>query len=64
MNVSLSTPSLAIDSCYISLVSQKALRIINHSDTPISFSWKSFANAAEVSVDLQSCLSFQSSSLR
>jgi hydrocephalus-inducing protein len=30
VDVSLSTPSLSIEPCYISLVSQKTLRIINH----------------------------------
>ena len=33
VDVSLSTPSLSLDPCYISLVSQKTLRIINHRST-------------------------------
>ena len=47
VDVSLSTPSVALDSTYITLVSQKTLRIINNSEMPISFSWKSFANNLE-----------------
>jgi len=46
-DVSLSTPSLSLESSYISLLSQKSLRIRNNSDTPISYMWKSFANAYE-----------------
>ena len=47
VDVSLSTPTLALESTYISLVSQKTLRIRNHSDIPIKFSWKSFALVEE-----------------
>ena len=46
-DVSLSTPSLSLESSYISLLSQKSLRIRNNSDTPISYVWKSFANVYE-----------------
>ena len=47
VDVSLSTPTLALEGTYISLVSQKALRIRNHSDIPIKFCWKSFALVEE-----------------
>jgi hydrocephalus-inducing protein len=53
VDVSLSTPSLALDCCYISLTSTKTLRVINHSDAPISFSWKSFANPEEDDIERQ-----------
>ena len=44
IDVSLSTPSLALEPSYISLVSQKTCRIRNQSETPINFSWRSFYN--------------------
>lgn len=47
VDVSLSTPTLALEGTYISLVSQKTLRIRNHSDIPIKFCWKSFAMVDE-----------------
>lgn len=42
-DVSLSTPSLTLEPSYISLLSQKSLRIRNLSDSPITYMWKSFS---------------------
>eukprot|EP01034_Spumella_vulgaris_P022205 gene22205-28319_t len=47
VEVSLSTPSLTLEPSYISLLSQKTLRIRNLSDAPISYMWKSFSNVDE-----------------
>eukprot|EP01032_Pedospumella_encystans_P008479 gene8479-10061_t len=46
-DVSLSTPSLTLEPSYISLLSQKSLRIRNLSDSPISYMWKSFSCESE-----------------
>ena len=46
-DVSLSTPSLTLEPSYISLLSQKSLKIRNHSDAPISYNWKSFHSVEE-----------------
>ena len=56
VNVSLSTPSVTVDSCYISLSSQKSFRLINHSDAPITFSWKSFGDSSEENIERQKLL--------
>eukprot|EP00606_Chrysophyceae_sp_TOSAG23-5_P000584 GSChrysophyteH2.ASY1.ANO1.693.1 assembled CDS len=42
VNVSLSTPSVALDPSYISLTSQSIVKIRNNSEIPIDFKWKSF----------------------
>ena len=47
VDVSLSTPSLTLEPSFISLSSQSTLRIHNHSEIAINFSWKSFANSSE-----------------
>lgn len=47
VDVSLSTPSLTLEPSFISLSSQSTLRIHNHSEIAINFSWKSFANVSE-----------------
>ena len=44
VEVSLSTPSLTLEPSYISLMSQKTLKIKNLSEEPITYMWKSFAN--------------------
>jgi len=44
VDVSLSTPSVAMEPSYISLSSQKTMRIKNTSDVPINFVWKSFSS--------------------
>ncbi len=43
VNVSLSSPSVALDPSYISLTSQNIVKIKNNSEIPIDFKWKSFA---------------------
>eukprot|EP00606_Chrysophyceae_sp_TOSAG23-5_P001379 GSChrysophyteH2.ASY1.ANO1.1161.1 assembled CDS len=47
VNVSLSTPSVALDPSYISLTSQDVVKIKNNSEIPIDFKWKSFAKEFE-----------------
>eukprot|EP01042_Synura_sphagnicola_P000147 gene147-148_t len=47
VDVTLSTPSVSLDPAYISLTTQKTMRINNLSDIPIKFSWKSFTNRDE-----------------
>jgi hypothetical protein len=47
VEVSLSTPSLTLEPSYISLFSQKTLKIRNLSDAPIRYRWKSFATEDE-----------------
>jgi hypothetical protein len=47
VDVSLSTPSVALEPSYISLSSQKTMRIKNTSDVPINFVWKSFSSQEE-----------------
>ena len=47
VDVSLSTPSVAMEPSYISLSSQKTMRIKNTSDVPINFVWKSFSSQEE-----------------
>jgi hypothetical protein len=47
VEVSLSTPSVTVESSYISLFSQKTLKIRNSSDAPIRYRWKSFATEGE-----------------
>lgn len=47
VEVSLSTPSVTVEPSYISLFSQKTLRIRNASDAPIRYRWKSFATEEE-----------------
>ena len=47
VDVSLSTPSLSMEPAYISLATQKTLRINNLSDIPIKFAWKSYATVEE-----------------
>ena len=47
VDVSLSTPAITMDPSFISLSSQQTLRIHNHSDVSIKFSWKSFATRLE-----------------
>jgi len=47
IDVALSTPSVSMEPSYISLSSQKTLKIKNSSDIPIKYSWKSFASDEE-----------------
>eukprot|EP01033_Poteriospumella_lacustris_P008315 gene8315-5998_t len=47
VEVSLSTPSVTVEPSYISLFSQKTLKIRNASDAPIRYRWKSFATEGE-----------------
>lgn len=47
VDVSLSTPSVALDHSYVSLFSRKSLKIKNMSNLPITFIWKSFAHEDE-----------------
>eukprot|EP01041_Mallomonas_annulata_P003640 gene3640-7257_t len=47
VEVSLSTPLLVLEPAYISLSSQKTLRINNFSDIPIQFAWKSYLKTEE-----------------
>ena len=47
VEVSLSTPSLTLEPSYISLFSQKTLKIRNLSDAPIRYRWKSFSTEDE-----------------
>lgn len=47
IDVALSTPSVSMEPSYISLSSQKTLKIKNSSDIPIKYSWKSFAGDEE-----------------
>ncbi|RYH22951.1 hypothetical protein EON65_18485, partial [archaeon] len=47
VEVSLSTPSVTLEPSYISLFSQKTLKIRNHSSAPISYRWKSFLTEEE-----------------
>eukprot|EP01031_Cornospumella_fuschlensis_P035773 gene35773-43390_t len=47
VEVSLSTPSVTLEPSYISLFSQKTLKIRNHSSAPISYRWKSFLTEDE-----------------
>ena len=47
VEVSLSTPSLTLEPSYISLMSQKTLKIKNLSEEPITYMWKSFADDAD-----------------
>eukprot|EP01038_Epipyxis_sp_PR26KG_P004323 gene4323-6124_t len=56
VEVSLSTPTLALEPSYISMISQKTVRIRNSSDMPINYSWKSFANLDEEDMERQRLL--------
>lgn len=56
VEVSLSAPSLTMEPSYISLFSQKTLKIRNLSDAPIRYRWKSFATEAEEEVERQRLL--------
>jgi hydrocephalus-inducing protein len=56
VEVSLSTPSLTLEPSYISLFSQKTLRIRNLSDAPIRYRWKSFATEGEEEAERQRLL--------
>lgn len=47
VEVSLSTPSLTLEPSYISLLSQKTLKIRNSSTAPVSYRWKSFSTEEE-----------------
>ena len=47
VNVSLSTPSVALEPSYISLTSQSVVKVRNQSEIPIHFKWKSFAKEAD-----------------
>ena len=47
VQVSLSTPSVALEPSYISLTSQSIVRIKNMSEIPINFKWKSFSRESE-----------------
>ena len=47
VNVSISCSQITMDPTYISLHSQRTLKIVNRSDIPIEFSWKSFEGVAE-----------------
>ena len=51
VDVSLSSPSVTVESTYISLFSQKTVKVVNHSDIPIEFSWKSFRDMNEEMVE-------------
>lgn len=57
VEVSLSTPSLTLEPSYISLMSQKTLKIKNLSEEPITYMWKSFGNDAEEEAERQRLLS-------
>jgi hypothetical protein len=56
VEVSLSTPSLTLEPSYISLFSQKTLKIRNLSDAPIRYRWKSFATEVEEEAERQRLL--------
>jgi len=43
VEVFLSSPSLALEPAYISLSSQKTLKVCNKSEIPVRFNWKAFA---------------------
>ena len=47
IDVALSTPSISLEPSYISLSSQKTLKIKNSSDIPIKYSWKSFSSSED-----------------
>ena len=46
VDVALERSLLTLDACYISLVSQSAIRLHNRSDIRVSFSWRQFESAA------------------
>jgi len=47
VDVFLSTPSLALEATYISLSSQRTVKVQNRSEIPVKFSWKQFAHVVE-----------------
>ena len=47
VGVFLSTPAVQLDAAYISLSSQKSIKVQNRSEIPVKFSWKQFANDEE-----------------
>ena len=47
VDVSISSSQLTMEPTYISLHSQRTLKIVNRSDIPVDFSWKSFASGDE-----------------
>ena len=51
VNVHLSSQILDLDPAYISLTSQKTVKIYNRSDIPVKFSWKAFGTPAEESAE-------------
>jgi hydrocephalus-inducing protein len=51
VNVHLSSQILDLDPAYISLTSQKTVKIYNRSDIPVRFSWKAFGTPAEESAE-------------
>ena len=51
VNVHLSSQILDLDPAYISLTSQKTIKIYNRSDIPVKFSWKAFGTPAEESAE-------------
>ena len=51
VNVHLSSQILELDPAYISLASQRTVKLFNRSDIPIKFSWKAFGTPAEESAE-------------
>jgi hypothetical protein len=47
VDVALSEPAVTLDSTYISLSSQRVIRIHNHSEIPVKFCWKNCADEGE-----------------
>ena len=51
VNVHLSSQILELDPAYISLTSQRTVKIFNRSDIPVKFAWKAFGTPAEESAE-------------